>query len=206
MYCVKYHFLLALNLPLAVTISPPLGPVQKRQWTLFPVQISMPPVILYFSTISSRILENGSSVEYSVKIKQANWRKGGRTLQLLILSECFIHRSPLACSYSSWKRSCIHFSHHTLLIFCNYVQTLNYICIIKFSTTADILALSSGSNSLREEKANRIRKKRGDCRKKGILCVGDQTEKSYCRVNHIILCQKSICYLYIKGCLQAYIS
>lgn len=146
-------------------------------------------VLFYISTIF-RFFKHASFVEYVVKNRQANWKEGDRRTQLLILSECFIHRSTLACSYSSWKRSCIHFSHHTLLIFCNSLQTLNYICIIKFSTTAGFLALSSGSSSLRGEKTNR--KKGGEYyRKKGIIFVGDQIEKSCYRVNHIILWQKS---------------
>lgn len=152
----------------------------------------MPLVILYASIIFSRILDDRSFEEYSVKNKQVNWREGSRTpLQLLILSEHFIWRCTLACSYSPWKRSCVHFSHYTLLIFCNYVQTLNYICIIKFSSTAGILKLSSGSNSLSQEKANRIRKKKKIVGRK-VLCLGHQLEKSYCKTNHmIVLCQKS---------------
>lgn len=150
-------------------------------------------VLFYISTIF-RYFTDGRFVEYVIKNKQTNWKEGGRRTQLLILSECFIHRSTLDCSYSSWKRSCIHFSHHTLLIFCNSLQTLTYICIIKFPTTAGFLALFSGSSSLRGEKTNNQEKKGGGqyYRKKGIIFEGDQMEKSCYRVNHIIiLCQKS---------------
>lgn len=54
-----------------------------------------------------------------------------------------------------------------------------------------MLALLSGSSSFRGEKGNKIRKKKRNDIKKGILHVSDQMEKPYSRVNHItILCQK----------------
>lgn len=59
------------------SFMPSRSHIKKRQWTLFPVQISMTLVILYTSIIFSRILENRSFVEYSVK-KQVNKLKGGK--------------------------------------------------------------------------------------------------------------------------------
>lgn len=160
MYCLKYHFLLALNLSLAVNnfilstscIKKPMNPVPCSN-----IYASYDFIHFY------HLLQNIGKWElckYTVKNKQANCKERGRTVQLLILSECFIHRSTITCSYSSWERSCIHFSHHTLLICCHYAETLNYTCIMKFSSTASILALSFDSNSfeVRQSKQNQGKK------------------------------------------------
>lgn len=164
-------------------------------------------VLFYISTIF-RYFTDGRFVEYVIKNKQTNWKEGGRRTQLLILSECFIHRSTLDCSYSSWKRSCIHFSHHTLLIFCNSLQTLTYICIIKFPTTAGFLALFSGSSSLRGEKTNNREKKRGGSiigRKVLFLKVIKWKSPATGLITSSFFAKRAVCYLYLKEWLQAYI-